>query len=395
MTTTPELCDKIVATTYDTLTPEAIALARRLVLDGIAIALAGTDEEAIGILAEHYRGMGAREDTVVLGLGFRTAPTLAAALNGASMHVLDFEPMWTPSNHALSTTLPAILALAETRPITGRDIITALVKGIEIQGWIRHAGHLYDTGSVHFHPPGLVGPMGSAVAAGHVLGLDATQMANALGMASSRCGAMAANIGTMTKCTHCGQAAMLGLEAAMLAARGFTANPEPFEAFNGYAKMMFGDTFQPREMLNFGPPYRIVQPGFAMKMFPSQFGTHFAITAGLTLHPQIPDPSAIRSITLTTPVMQYVNRPRPDTGLAGKFSLQYTFASGLLRGRVGIDTFTDERVKEPAIVDLLSKITMNMSPEIPARFDKMHVEADVQMADGRTLHTRCDGPRGI
>ncbi len=395
MGTTAQLCDRIVATTYDTLTPEAIAAARRLVLDGISIALAGTEEEAIGILAEHYRGMGARPDAVALGLGFRTAPTLAAALNGAAMHVLDFEPMWTPSNHALSTTLPAILALAAARPITGRDIITALVKGIEIQGWIRHAGHLYETGSIHFHPPGLVGPMGSAVAAGHVLGLDAVQMANALGMASSRCGTMAANIGTMTKCTHCGQAAMLGLEAAMLASHGFTANPEPFEAFNGYAKMMFGDSFQPADLLNFGPPFRIVQPGYAMKMFPSQFGTHFAITAGLTLHPQITDPSAIRSVTLTTPVMQYVNRPRPDTGLAGKFSLQYTFASGLLRGRVGIDTFTDEAVQEPAIVDLLSKITMNMSADIPARFDKMHVEADVQLADGRTLHTRCNGPRGI
>jgi aconitate decarboxylase len=395
MGTTAQLCDRIVATTHETLTPEAIAAARRLVLDGISIALAGTEEEAVGILAEHYRGMGARPDAVALGLGFRTAPTLAAALNGAAMHVLDFEPMWTPSNHALSTTLPAILALAAARPITGRDIITALVKGIEIQGWIRHAGHLYETGSIHFHPPGLVGPMGSAVAAGHVLGLDAVQIANALGMASSRCGTMAANIGTMTKCTHCGQAAMLGLEAAMLASHGFTANPEPFEAFNGYAKMMFGDSFQPADLLNFGPPFRIVQPGYAMKMFPSQFGTHFAITAGLTLHPQITDPSAIRSVTLTTPVMQYVNRPRPDTGLAGKFSLQYTFASGLLRGRVGIDTFTDEAVQEPAIVDLLSKITMNMSADIPARFDKMHVEADVQLADGRTLHTRCNGPRGI
>src|SRR6476661_1379544 len=149
MTTTPELCDRIVATTYESLTPEAIAAARRLVLDGIAIALAGTEEDAIGLLAEHYRGMGARPDAVALGLGFRTAPTLAAALNGASMHVLDFEPMWTPSNHALSTTLPAILALAGTRPIAGRDIITALVKGIEIQGWIRHAGHVYETGGVH------------------------------------------------------------------------------------------------------------------------------------------------------------------------------------------------------------------------------------------------------
>ena len=67
-------------------------------------------------------------------VGFRTAPTLAAALNGPSMHVLDFEPIWTPSNHALSTTLPAILALAETRDVSGREVIIGLVKDIELQG---------------------------------------------------------------------------------------------------------------------------------------------------------------------------------------------------------------------------------------------------------------------
>jgi 2-methylcitrate dehydratase PrpD len=395
MSVTAQLADKIVGTTYDSLTPEAIAAARLLVLDGISIALAGTQEDAVRILAAHYQSMGARGDCTAIGMGFRTAPTFAAALNGAAMHVLDFEPMWVPSNHALSTTLPAILALAETRDVTGRDLIAALVKGIEIQGWIRHAGHQYETGGVHFHPPGLVGPMGSAVAAGHVLGLDPRQMAYALGIASSRCGGMAANIGTMTKSTHCGQAAMLGLESAMLAARGFDANPEPFEAFNGYGKMMFGESFVAADLLNFGPPYRIVQPGYAVKMFPSQFGTHFAITAGLTLHPQIPDPRAIRAITLTTPVMQYVDRPHPDKGLAGKFSLQYTFASALLRGEVKIDTFTDERVHDPEIVALLDKITMNLSPDIPARFDKMHVEAEVTLADGSKRHTRCNGPRGI
>ena len=395
MSVTAELCDKIVATTYESLTPEAIAAARRLVLDGIAIALAGTEEDTIQILAEHYRSFGARGDAAVIGFDFRTAPTLAAALNGAAMHVLDFEPMWTPSNHALSTTLPAILALADVREISGRDLIAALVKGIEIQGWIRHAGHLYETGGVHFHPPSLVGPMGSAVAAGHVLGLNAGQLANALGIASSRCGGMAANIGTMTKSTHCGHAAMHGLESALLASKGFTGNTEPFEAFNGYGRMMFGETFQPQDLLNFGPPYRIVSPGYAIKMFPSQFGTHFAITAGLTLHPQVPDPSRIRSVTLTTPVMQYVNRPHPETGLSGKFSLQYTFANGLLRGAVKIDTFTDDRVKDADMAALLDKIQINMSPDIPARFDKMWVEASVELEDGSVLHTRCNGPKGV
>ncbi len=395
MTVTAELCEKIVAQTWDSLTPDSIAAARRLVLDGISIALAGTEEEAMQILGEHYRGFGARGDCTAIGHGFRTAPTLAAALNGASMHVLDFEPMWTPSNHALSTTLPAILALAETRDVSGREVITALVKGIELQGWIRHAGHLYENGSIRFHPPALVGPMGSAVAAGHVLGLTPSQLAYALGMASSRCGGMAANIGTMTKSTHCGNAASAGLECAMLAAHGFDANPEPFEAFNGYGKMMFGDTFEPRDLLNFGAPWRIVTPGYAVKMFPSQFGTHFAITAGLQLRPQIPDPAQIKTVTLKTPVMPYVNRPHPDTGLAGKFSLQYTFASGLLRGEVKIDTFTDEEVEKPDMAALLNKIEMNMTREIPARFDQMWIEADVEMQDGTKLHTRCNGPKGI
>ena len=395
MSTTAALCEKIVATTWDSLTPEAIAAAKRLVLDGLAIALAGTEEEAIRILADHYQGFGAREDATAIGFGFKTAPTLAAALNGAAMHVLDFEPMWTPSNHALSTNLPAILALAEIREVSGRDLITALVKGIELQTWIRHAGRVYEHGGVKFHPPGLTGPMGSAVAAGHVLGLSAEQQAHALGMASSRCGTVHANIGSMTKSTHCGLAAMHGLESALLASRGFTANPEPFDSHNGYARQMFGESFEPADLLNFGPPFRIVQPGYAMKMFPSQYGTHFAITAGMTLHPEVPDPSAIRAVRLTTPVMQYVNRPHPATGLEGKFSLQYTFASGLLRGGARIDTFTDHEIARPDMVALLDRITMTMSPDIPARFDRMWLEAEVELTDGRVLRTRCNGPRGI
>ena len=395
MGVTAELCEKIVATTFDTLTPEAIAKARRLVLDGIAVAVAGSREEAIGILAEHYRSLGGNPDAIVLGLGFRTSPILAAALNGASMHVLDFEPMWNPANHALSTTLPAVLALSGAKKLPGCEIVTALIKGIELAGWIRHAGHEPGVGGVRFHPPGLVGPMGASVAAGHVLGLTAEQQAYALGLASSRCGSLTSNAGTMTKSTHCGQAVMLGLEAAMLASRGFTANPEPFEAPNGYVYAFFSPKFQPRDLLNFGPPFRVVDPGYVVKLFPSQFATQFVITAGLDLHRQVPDPLMIRAVRLVAPQMPYINRPRPNTGLEGKFSVQYTLSSALLRGRVSIDTFTDEAVHAPDIVQMLEKVSVRMVPEIPARFDLMHVEAEVELTDGRVIGTRCDGPRGM
>src|SRR5271169_4106164 len=395
MPVTSLLCERIVATDYENLGVPAIEAARRLVLDGIAIAVAGTEEEAIHILAAHHKEQGGAPQATAIGNGFRLNTVSAAALNGAAMHVLDFEPMWSPANHALSTTLAGVLALAEARSATGREILTALVKGVEMQGWIREASGQYEPLTTRFHPPGAVGPLGSAVAAGHLLKLDPGQLANAIGIAASRAGSLLANAGTMTKSTHCGHASALGLESALIAARGFTANVDVFEAAQGYAPALYDDAFKAEELLGFGrAPWRVVEPGYAIKMFPSQFGTHFGITAALELHPNIPSPSAIRRVLLTAPVMAYVNRPRPKTGLEGKFSLQYTAASALLDGKVGIRTFIDARLAKADMQDLLAKFEVRLDPAIPGRFEDMHVLLRVELDGGRVLETRCDGPRG-
>ena len=208
---TAELSSRIAVARFDDLPPEAVAAARRLVLDGLAVALAGAvEEDAIPIMAAHYRRLGGEPQCTAIGCGFRTDPVRAAALNGAAMHVLDFEPMWSPATHALSTTLPVALALAEARGAPGREVLTALVKGIEIQGWLREASGQFTPDVLQFHPPGLVGPMGAVAAAGHLLGLDAGRLANAFGIAASRAGSVFGNVGTMTKSTHCGQAGSLG-----------------------------------------------------------------------------------------------------------------------------------------------------------------------------------------
>ena len=392
---TARLCEQIAGTKYETFGAPAIEAARRLVLDGIAIAIAGTEEEAIRILASHHREQGGAVQATAIGNGFRLNTVSAAALNGAAMHVLDFEPMWSPANHALSTTLAGVLALAEAREATGREVLTALVKGVEMQGWIRQASRQFEPLTTRFHPPGAVGPLGAAVAAAHILRLDPGQFANAIGIAASRAGSLLANAGTMTKSTHCGHAAALGLESALLAWRGFTANVAVFEAAQGYVPAFYDDRFVLDEMLGFGrAPLRIVDPGYAIKMFPSQFGTHFGITAALELHPKIPDVSAICRVVLTAPVMTYVNRPRPKTGLEGKFSLQYTAASALLDGNVGIRTFTDAQLARPDLQDLLGKFDLVLDPAIPGRFEEMHVLLRVELDDGHVLETRCDGPRG-
>jgi 2-methylcitrate dehydratase PrpD len=395
MAVTSQLCDRIAAVSYENLGMPAIESARRLVLDGIAVAIAGTQEEAIHILAAHHKEQGGAAQATAIGNGFRLNAVSAAALNGAAMHVLDFEPMWSPANHALSTTLAGVLALAEARETNGREVLTAFVKGLEMAGWVRQASGQFEASALRFHPPGAVGPLGSAVAAGHILKLDPGQLANAIGIAASRAGGLMANAGTMTKSTHCGHAAALGLESALLAARGFTANVAVFEAAQGYVPALYDNGFNAEEMLGFGAaPFRIVKPGYAIKMFPSQFGTHFGITAALELHPKIPDPAAIRRVLLTAPVMAYVNRPQPKTGLEGKFSLQYTAASALLDGKVGIGTFTDARLAKSDMQDLLGKFEVFLDPAIPGRFEDTHVLLRVELDGGRVLETRCDGPRG-
>jgi aconitate decarboxylase len=394
MEVTKIICNRSASVDYRDLPEAVIDRARQLLLDGVAVAIAGSGENAVRLIADIYREYGARAEATVFGFGFRTAAPLAAAVNGAAMHVLDFEPMWSPANHALSTTLPAVLALAESRGIAGSEILTALVKGVEIQGWLRAAGRAPDLNEEIFHPPGVVGPIGAAVAAGHILQLDAARLAHAVGIAASRAGSLFANAGTMTKCSHCGFAAQAGLEAATLAARGFTSNPAAIEAPNGFAAGFFGPRFDPEKLLNFGVSFRIDEPGFALKMFPSQYGTHFAITAGLTLSPEVPNPERIRTIRLVTPLMPYIDRPLPSTGLSGKFSFQYTFCRALLDGKVTIDSFSDDRVRDREIQHLLPRVHLEMDPKIPSRFETMYVEATVELDNGQVLRTRCDRPRG-
>jgi aconitate decarboxylase len=159
--------------------------------------------------------------------------------------------------------------------------------------------------------------------------------------------------------------------------------------------MFFGGQFDYETMLaKFGPPFRVVTPGYAIKMFPSQFGTHFVITAGLDLHPKIGDPKRIKAIRLRTPKMEYIDRAKPATGLAGKFSWQYTTVCALLDGKVTMNSFEDEHRFSPAVEALLDKVELTMDDSIPARFEELFVELEVDLDDGTTLKTRCDGPRG-
>jgi aconitate decarboxylase len=389
-----ELVDRIIGTTYESLGRAEIEQGCKLFLDGISVAVGGArTESCVTILADHLKTYESRPAATAIGLGFKLAPVPAALLNGAAMHVLDFEPIWMPSTHMLSPTLPAILALAEDIGSSGKEIITALVKGIEIQGRLRQASHFMEPKDFIFHQPGMVGPYGAMVAASHLLQLDKDQLANAIGITASRASGLIANSGTMTKMTHCGYAASLGLEAALLAKRGFTGNPNALEDKQGYFKAFF-PTGEKEELLKFGTTFRITNPGCTIKAFPSKFQTHYSIVCGLLAHAKVGDWRKIKAVRMLSPVFPAADRPNPKTGMEGKFSMQYTLAAALIDGQVGVSTFSDECHARADIQELLKKVVMTMDPSIASDHENRLITIDVEMEDGTIIHEECQRPPG-
>jgi aconitate decarboxylase len=382
--------------------PALLDRCRLLLLDGLAVAVAGAAaERGPGLMAAQARSESPDGPSTVIGQGFTTSVANAARVNGMAMHVLDFEPMWNPPNHALSPLLPALLALAEKREREGsgpqgRAVLRAIAKGVEAQGRLRLASGQIEPAKLSMHPPGAVGPLATALACGDMLGLQGERLAAAVGIACSRSGGLLANVGSMTKALHCGDAAANGVQAAQLAAAGFTADTDALGSPRGWGASLFGSTFDGEHLLAPIDQGRALNPGPAWKLFPSQFATHFAITAALAARDAMGDatPNRIARVTLHTPAMPYIDRPLPQSGLDGKFSWQYTTAVALLDGKVVPASFEDARRFADDAVALLSRTVLINDPAISGRFDQMHVEIEIELDDGTMIRRRCDAPLG-
>ena len=239
-------------------------------------------------------------------------------------------------------------------------------------------------------PPGLVGPLGGAVAGAKVLGLDAWHIQMAMGIAASRTGGLTANTGTMVKSTHTGNAARMGAEAAILAAAGYTSSDSILEAPNGYSDALFDGNMDWEILTNgLGVSYRLVDPGFDIKRFPAQVHMQNPIEAVLNLlesHSLRADD--VENLTVHTGGRGH-SGSLPASGLDGKFSIEYCAAAALLDGTVGIETFTDDRRFSPDMEETLGKIQVE-----PSNQDSADVKVTALLKDGRSAEAECRGFRG-
>ncbi|HEY0339133.1 MAG TPA: MmgE/PrpD family protein [Burkholderiales bacterium] len=388
-TLTERFAEHLLDIHYDTLPPAAVDVAKQVTLDGLAVTLAGATEPlGVGrISIEYVRQMGGAPQASVVGGGFKTSMQSAAYVNGTMAHALDFDNTWYPLNHPTSPTLPAILAIAEHENLSGRTVIEAIVAAFEAQGRVRLAATGMETGS-GFHKPGMTGTLGAVAGAARALDLSKHQMLMALGLAGSRAGSISINTGTMTKSSHSGHAARMGVECALLAGMGWTASADLFGP-KGFFDTFFHGQGEPHRLVEgFAKPLRMIDPGVGFKKHPSNYFTHRSIDAALALRSEHAiEPSHIEDVEVVFPRFDYVNRPFPETGLDGKFSVQYTTALALLDGEVTIDSFTNERRFAPDVEALLRRTTLKVDQSIPADFDRMHAIVTVTLRNG-TQHSK-------
>ncbi|CAM3319104.1 2-methylcitrate dehydratase PrpD [Paracoccus aminovorans] len=382
---TPRLAARAAGLTFADLSQPARDWAIRALADTLACGIAGAGEEVVRLAGSVLTaGPGA---SALLGRPGRLHELDAAQINGISAHALDFDDCnLEMDGHPSVSIVPALLALADRLDSTGADLLTAYVAGVEAEiriARIANPAHA-ERG---WHPTVTFGVIGAAVACGRLLGLSPQRMAVAMGIAASCAAGLRANSGTMTKPLHAGQANRNGLQAALLAHAGFTANPAVLEHKFGFMAAFNGAVPQDVDAAldGWGQDFALLSPGIAIKQYPCCAFIHCAIDAAAQLQSQVA-PAQIETIevVLHRKRLKNIDRPDPRDGLDAKFSTQYLTARALMAGGVGFADFEAGRVFDPATRALAARVRLVAHDEADLSLGRV----GVGLADGRVLSAR-------
>ncbi len=381
--------------------------AQKAIADTFAAIIAGAGSEVAEPLLRYLDAAHAQGPVPIFGTGVTAAPETAALVNGAFGAALDYDDVLSmmPA-HPSAIILPAMLASLDGRRVHGRELIDAHIMGVEVGGKLGLGmtnGH-YRRG---FHATGTLGGFAALGALIRLQRLDIATARQAFGIAATMASGVRRNFGTMTKPLHSGLAARSALTALRLAASGFTAAPDVFEAPAGFfATYGVAESDVNVTVNGLGKPYVIVDPGLALKKFPCCYATHRAMDGLLELRAKLAcDAASIDRVVCRMPPggMQVLTYPRPVTGLEGKFSLEYCLAAGVLDGRYSLWTFTDAAVRRSEIAALYERIEVVEDPACRGgdpQFEQRSsgsrglVEVEVRLRDGRTERTRVERAPG-
>lgn len=357
--------------------------ATRATLNWLACTLGGCRDETVNRLVAALQAFAGPAQATLPGRGSRSDVLTAALVNAVSSNVLDFDDTHLASVvHPTAVVAPALLALAEQRHSSGEDFLHALALGIECACRIGNA-----VGPAHYengwHISGTCGVFGAAIGAGKLLGLDALRMIWAIGIAATSASGLRLQLGSMTKCHNLGNAARSGLQAALLAAQGFTSSARALEAPRGFLSVLADAPDAEAVTRGLGEQWEIL--ALAYKPYPCGVVIHPVIDACLDLRAQhaIAAAKVTRVEVMVNPLaIKLCGNPAPRDGLEAKLSIAHSVAAALTDGAAGVAQYRDARVADPAVIALRNKVVL--TPD--AAIGKEQARVCITLAGGGTMH---------
>jgi 2-methylcitrate dehydratase PrpD len=359
------------------------AEAHRTFANWVGCAIGPSGHETVQAALAAVQELSPAPQAALLGRHERVDIASAALINGISSHTWDFDDTHLRTIiHPAGPVAPAALALAEHLGRSGRELIDALVLGIEVSCRVGNAIYPdhYDRG---WHITGSTGMLGSAAACARLLRLDAAATQMALGIAASQPTGVREQFGSMTKPFHPGGAARVGLMSALMARHGYTASRRALEAPRGLLQVFSDKTDWSAITDGLGESWEVA------------LNTYKPFACGIVIHPSIDGcvqlreqhglcAADIQRVTLRVHslVLELTGKKTPATGLESKFSVYHSCAVGLLYGRAGEHEYTDELVRRPEVTALRDRVQAVVDDSI----DEAAARVTVHTTDGRELH---------
>ncbi|MEQ1884993.1 MAG: MmgE/PrpD family protein [Bryobacteraceae bacterium] len=398
---TLRVAEFVANTKYEDIPKDVIELGRKSILDGLGLALVGSVAESGKICREYLQAQGfGSTGATVIGSKLKAPPRFAAFANGVGIHADDYDDtqlavapdrVYGLLTHPTAPCFSAALAVAESKGISGHDLMHAYQLGVEVECKISEAinPRHYQEG---FHSTGTVGTFASAAAAMKLRGADSHAIARALGLAASQASGLRENFGTMTKPYHAGHAAEGGIAAADFVMLGWTVSERILEAPSGFFRAA-GGGFDPGAITP-GKPWTFANPGVSIKPFPSGSLTHPGMTELRRM---------LRNNNIKTEMVDRLDvgtnkymptaliHHKPMDSLQAKFSMEFCMSSLLLYGRAGLNEFKDEVVRRQEVQDMIKRVNFHVHPVAEAAgYNKMTTILDLHLKDGRTISGKAD-----
>jgi len=397
---TKTLAEFLANTFYDDLSKEIIDQTKKLILDLLGVTIGAFNTPEAKIAHEVIKKLGGKNESTIIGFGEKTSCEHAAFVNSIMAHTLELDDTHLPSiTHAGCVVIPTSLSMAEYYNSNGMEFLTAVILGYE--SMIRVALSVqtshFERG---FHTAGTCGVFGAATSAAKILNLDKGRMTYALGLAGTQSSGLLESIfasGDMGKRLNAGRASANGIISALLAEKNFTGPETILEGKYGFCRAMSNEYNLSKITEKLGDTYEISRVG--LKPYACCRNYHSAIDAINKIKEKNKiNPFQIKSIKVKIFEKAVKNRPHRFSPLSicdAQMSLPYSIAVALLEGRVTINEFTEQKIRDPKIHRIAKKVSVISDPEISSLYPKKWAsEVSIVMDDGREFKCRIDIPKG-